>query len=89
MELRKCFLIKRNGRRYILDIPLNRYFENGDSGGGSGGSVSPPPAKRLGIFSPPYPSVGISPDLPAHARDYRTPAPPPDDEWKNIHVVRT
>lgn len=51
--------------------------------------MSPPPAKRLGIFSPPYPSVGISPDLPAHARDYRTPAPPPDDEWKNIHVVRT
>ncbi|XP_047489534.1 protein CBFA2T3-like isoform X1 [Penaeus chinensis] len=65
------------------------YFENGDSGGGSGGSVSPPPAKRLGIFSPPYPSVGISPDLPAHARDYRTPAPPPDDEWKNIHVMLT
>ncbi|XP_069179794.1 protein CBFA2T3 isoform X3 [Procambarus clarkii] len=65
------------------------YFENGDSGGGgSGGGVSPPPSKRLGIFSPPYPSVGISPDPPSHPRDYRTPAPP-DDEWKNIHVMLT
>ncbi|XP_053637897.1 protein CBFA2T1 isoform X3 [Cherax quadricarinatus] len=64
------------------------YFENGDSGGGSGGGVSPPPSKRLGIFSPPYPSVGMSPDPPLHSRDYRTPAPP-DDEWKNIHVMLT
>ncbi|XP_042228604.1 protein CBFA2T2-like isoform X2 [Homarus americanus] len=64
------------------------YFENGDSGGGSGGGVSPPPTKRLGIFSPPYPSVGMSPDPPLHPRDYRTPAPP-DDEWKNIHVMLT
>ncbi|XP_066962656.1 protein CBFA2T1 isoform X2 [Macrobrachium rosenbergii] len=64
------------------------YFENGDSGVGSGGGVSPPPAKRLGIFSPPYPGVGVSPDPPSHPRDYRTPAPP-DDEWKNIHVMLT
>ncbi|XP_071519580.1 protein CBFA2T2-like isoform X3 [Panulirus ornatus] len=64
------------------------YFENGDTGGSSGGGVSPPPTKRLGIFSPPYPAVGISPDPPLHPRDYRTPAPP-DDEWKNIHVMLT
>ena len=57
----------------------------------SGDGISPPPPKRPAIFSPPYPNVGLSPDpSTSSARDlHRTTPTPHDDEWKNIHVVRS
>ncbi|XP_076034151.1 CBFA2/RUNX1 partner transcriptional co-repressor nervy [Oratosquilla oratoria] len=77
--------VSTSGKRKLGHGESN-YYENGETET-SGGSTPPPNKRCVGVFSPPYHAVGVSPD-PSPLRETRPPNPP-DDEWKNIHVMLT